>query len=123
MRIQTYLQKNLALFKYYHTLDPRTAGFGCVAHQMMERNFLNVVYDIIIAYLGKTFRKGFVYESGGFIDQIQIWSKRYPVAELPDTDERWKNWLKNVWKDKEVTMKKFKERKQISEEFRKCQID
>ncbi|KAI0175635.1 1-acyl-sn-glycerol-3-phosphate acyltransferase [Hypoxylon sp. FL1284] len=92
-----------------HLLYPRTKGFVTTVQHLRKAPHVKAVYDFAIAYQHKgtfhvapsmwdTLRLPRISESQGYKFHVHV--RRYPLEELPHTDEELAKWLEQRWVDK-----------------------
>eukprot|EP00730_Choanoeca_flexa_P010759 TRINITY_DN20949_c0_g1_i1.p1 TRINITY_DN20949_c0_g1~~TRINITY_DN20949_c0_g1_i1.p1 ORF type:complete len:375 (+),score=71.90 TRINITY_DN20949_c0_g1_i1:175-1299(+) len=87
---------------YHNVLHPRTAGFVSMLQQ--GRDKLDAVYDITMAfqYFAKDERpREASYLKGRFPPVVHMHVKRYPIQDLPVSDEDLTAWCRERWGEKE----------------------
>lgn len=92
-----------------HALYPRTKGFITTVQHLRQAPQVKAVYDFTIAY----------EHNGKFLDAPSMWdtlrlpgltrthgykfhvhARRFPIEDLPTTDEELAKWLEKVWVEK-----------------------
>lgn len=90
---------------YDNVLHPRTTGFvHCVN---LLRDKVEVIYDVTVAYPKTLPSQRTSLIKGYFPEEIHFDVQRYPLAEMPVSDEDLEIWLKNIWAKKEAKLKEF----------------
>ena len=90
-----------------HTLFPRTRGFIATVNQLRHTPHVRAVYDVTIAYAQ---RNDFM-STPSFWQTVSVpklsdtWRfhvhvERYPLADLPKTDDELAKWLETRWVEK-----------------------
>ena len=92
---------------YSHVLHPRTTGFVHIAKGMMERDMLDAVYDITIAYPDTKPETEKALLQGDLPGQVNIHLVRHPVQRLPSTYIGLEKWLEETWRNKEAALEQF----------------
>src|SRR5205807_2078754 len=101
-RAQDYArERGLAVPK--HTLIPRTKGF--VATVTGLRSHLDAVYDVTIAYPGRTPTLVNCYEAR--VDRIEVRVRRYAISELPESEEELAAWAFARFEEKDEALARF----------------
>lgn len=90
-----------------HTLYPRTRGFIATVNQLRHTPHVRAVYDVTIAYAQK---KNFMSTPSFWQTistpklcntwQFHVHVDRYPLTDLPKTDEELAKWLETRWVEK-----------------------
>lgn len=101
-RSQAYARKN-GLYPTRHVMIPRTKGF--VASLQGLRKRLDAVYDITIGY-EKGVPSLWQYIRG-FAKTAHLHVRRYPISELPDSDEALAAWLIERYHEKDNLLDRF----------------
>ncbi|CAK7568002.1 MAG: hypothetical protein SEPTF4163_005980 [Sporothrix epigloea] len=92
-----------------HLLYPRTKGFITTVQHLRNSSNVKAVYDLTIAYQrGDQFRCApSMWETlsvpnitGDKGYRFHIHARRFPLNELPDTDDGLANWLEGCWVEK-----------------------
>lgn len=90
-----------------HTLYPRTRGFTACVQQLRRAPHVKAVYDVTIAYARKdqfmnppTFFQTLVTPHLDRTWRFYVHVDRYPIEELPTTDEELAKWLETRWMEK-----------------------
>lgn len=95
-----------------HVLYPRTKGFVACVQKLRTAQHVKAVYDVTIAYAKLSANGRFVFQSPpSFLETVVIprldrrWKffvhvERYPLYELPTTDEELAQWLEDRWVEK-----------------------
>ncbi|KAI1390142.1 1-acyl-sn-glycerol-3-phosphate acyltransferase [Hypoxylon trugodes] len=92
-----------------HLLYPRTKGFITTVRQLRKAPHVKAVYDFTIAYQKKasfhiapdmweTLKLSDLGGSQGY--RFHIHARRFPLEELPHTDEELAKWLEQRWVEK-----------------------
>eukprot|EP00090_Calanus_glacialis_P000224 TRINITY_DN10149_c0_g1_i1.p1 TRINITY_DN10149_c0_g1~~TRINITY_DN10149_c0_g1_i1.p1 ORF type:complete len:398 (-),score=86.22 TRINITY_DN10149_c0_g1_i1:165-1358(-) len=92
---------------YEYVLHPRTTGFVHLSRGMMDRNLLDAVYDVTIAYPGSKPLTEATLISGDIPEQVNLHFVRHPVSSLPSTYIGMEKWLEERWRDKELALNSF----------------
>ncbi|KAJ2338973.1 hypothetical protein GGF43_006757, partial [Coemansia sp. RSA 2618] len=98
-----------------NTLLPRTSGTRICLSQLRPR--IKYLYDFTIGYEG--LKSGDIPEDAyGLVsmygkcvypEKIHVHVKKYPVAEIPDDEEGFSEWMHNVFVEKDKRMGRFYE--------------
>ncbi|KAJ1836614.1 hypothetical protein LPJ63_000106 [Coemansia sp. RSA 2711] len=109
-----YAEK-MGLRRPEHTLLPRVSGSRVCLSQLRPR--IEYLYDLTIGYEG--LKSGDIPENEyGLVSmygkcvyprEIHIHVKRYPVADIPDDEEGFSQWMHNVFVEKDKRMAKYYE--------------
>ena len=91
-------------------LYPRTKGFITTVQHLRKAAHVKAVYDLTIAYqLANKFRTAptmwETLSSSGLSSgpegyRFHVHARRFPLAQLPDTDEGLAKWLEQRWVEK-----------------------
>ena len=92
-----------------HLLYPRTKGFITTVQHLRTTPHVRAVYDMTIAYshqnnfmepptIWETLSCGGLSEKRGYRFHVDV--KRFPLDELPETDEGLAKWLEKRWLEK-----------------------
>jgi len=92
---------------YEYVLHPRTTGFVHLSRGMMDKNLLDAVYDVTIAYPGTKPQSEVTLLSGDMPEQVNIHFVRHPLSSLPSTYIGLEKWLEERWRDKELALNSF----------------
>ena len=92
---------------YTRVLHPRTTGFVHLTKGMMERNLLDAVYDVTIAYPDTKPMSEQSILQGDFPSQVNLHFVRHPLSSLPNTYIGLEKWLEERWRDKETALNHF----------------
>ena len=92
---------------YSRVLHPRTTGFVHLTKGMMERNILDAVYDVTIAYPDTKPESEWTVLQGNFPSQVNIHLVRHSLPSLPSTYIGLEKWLEERWRDKETALEHF----------------
>jgi len=93
--------------QYKHVLHPRTTGFVHIAKGLLDREMLDAVYDVTIAYPDTRPDTEADIIRGGLPHQVNIHMVRHPVSRLPSTYVGLEKWLEERWRDKEAALDQF----------------
>ena len=93
--------------EYSHVLHPRTTGFVHLAKGMIEREMLDAVYDVTMAYPDTKPETEMSLLQGFMPSQINIHLVRHPVQRLPNTYIGLEKWLEETWGHKETALDQF----------------
>ncbi|OAA64330.1 1-acyl-sn-glycerol-3-phosphate acyltransferase [Niveomyces insectorum RCEF 264] len=95
-----------------HLLYPRTKGFVATVQHLRQAAHVKAVYDLAIAYQhGTEFQAApsmwdtlrlpnLSDESRGEGYRFHVHVRRFPISELPETDEELAKWLEQRWVEK-----------------------
>ncbi|KAI0600778.1 1-acyl-sn-glycerol-3-phosphate acyltransferase [Biscogniauxia sp. FL1348] len=92
-----------------HLLYPRTKGFITTVRHLRKAPHVKAVYDFTIAYQHKgrfheapnmweTLKLRGISDTHGY--KFHVLARRYPLEELPHTDEELAKWLEQRWVEK-----------------------
>jgi len=102
-RSDKYAKEN-NLPTYDNVLHPRTTGF--IHSLAILRPTIDAVYDITVGYpKGIPGRLSLI--KGEFPEEIHFHCKRYPIQEIPESEEESSKWLQDLWANKEKALKEF----------------
>lgn len=108
-----------------HTLYPRTKGFVATVKKLRESKHVKAVYDMTIAYAkGRNFMVApsqweTMYRprlSDKYSFHVHV--ERYPLDELPQSDEDLASWLEARWLEKSETLEQLKQQLEKSGTWR-----
>eukprot|EP00056_Hartaetosiga_gracilis_P009739 m.140721 g.140721 ORF g.140721 m.140721 type:complete len:479 (-) comp13185_c1_seq2:5581-7017(-) len=93
------------LQKLYHVIQPRTGGFTAI---MDHRNLLDSVYDVTIDY--EEFAVDERPSEASFVKwrlppHISLYLRRYPIDDLPHTNDELIQWMRDRYIEKEELLK------------------
>jgi len=88
-----------------HLLLPRPKGF--VAAVQSLRGHAAAVYDLTIGYEGGVPTLGQYIT--GIVDRVHLHLRRFPLEELPESDEELATWLRQLWMEKDGLLDRFYE--------------
>lgn len=97
-----------------HTLVPRTKGFLATLGGL--RDHLDAVYDITIGYPGPvppTLVNCFECR----VSRVDVHVRRFPIAELPTTEEELKAWVFERFREKDALMAEYAETQRFPGEW------
>ncbi len=86
-----------------HLLLPRPKGF--IAAVQSLRGHATAVYDLTIGYEEGVSNLG-QYITGA-VDRVHLHVRRFPMEELPETDEELAAWLRQRWIEKDERLEEF----------------
>ncbi|TKA75141.1 hypothetical protein B0A49_05298 [Cryomyces minteri] len=99
-----------------HTLYPRTRGFIASVSHLRRVSRVQAVYDVTLAYAeGNKFMAAPTFRQTLFVPNLsKTWDfyvhvDRYPLDELPDTDEDLALWLEGRWVEKDARLESLRE--------------
>jgi len=92
---------------YNHVIHPRTTGFVHLARGMLDRNLLDAVYDVTIAYPGTRPQSEASLLRGDLPEQVNLHVMRHPRSSLPSTFVGMEKWLEERWRIKEASLSSF----------------
>jgi len=92
---------------YQFVLHPRTTGFVHLARGMMDRDLLDAVYDVTIAYPGTKPHSEATLLRGDLPQQVNLHIVRHPLPSMPSTYVGLERWLEERWRDKEAALNLF----------------
>ncbi|KAB8356425.1 hypothetical protein FH972_024008 [Carpinus fangiana] len=98
-----------------HTLYPRTRGFIATVNKLRESQHVKAVYDISIAYAtdGKFMVAPSMWQtmsqpSLSGRHQFYVHVERYPIDDLPQSDDALAQWLEARWMEKSTRLEELK---------------
>lgn len=95
------------LQRYKHVLHPRCTGFVYLVNQMRKRKCLDAVYDLTLIYPdGCPQTEGDLF-FGNFPKKVFAHLVRYPVSDLPKSEDGLKKFVEKRWLEKEKTIEEF----------------
>ncbi|XP_072379018.1 lysocardiolipin acyltransferase 1-like [Diabrotica undecimpunctata] len=100
------LKNNLPL--YETVLHPKTTGFVYLTQQLLQKQSLDAVYDIILVYPDVIPQNEKWILAGKFPRVVKVHLVRYPKSVLPTSEDGLKQFLEKRWRDKETIIKEFK---------------
>ncbi|KAG8254542.1 lysocardiolipin acyltransferase 1-like [Homalodisca vitripennis] len=95
------------LERYTKVLHPKTTGFVFLANKMKENKQLDAVYDFSVGYPGSLPQSEMDVLRGIFPEEVHFHIKRYPTSEMPTSDAGLKEWVNDLWQQKEQTLADF----------------
>ncbi|KJE91863.1 lysocardiolipin acyltransferase [Capsaspora owczarzaki ATCC 30864] len=106
LRSHHFAQKQ-SLPHYHCVMHPRVKGFTHMVRTLGSD--LEAIYDMTIAYDPIVPRSEFAVLHGTMPSQTHVHIKRYPMSELPPTDDEGRvgEWCAKVWAEKEQRLKEF----------------
>lgn len=117
VKLSNAYAKTKDLPEYRHVLHPKTTGFSFICKHLLNRKSLDAIYDLTMACDRKMARNELEMASPFALKEIQFKIKRYPIEELPHTEEGLVKWLQERWAEKEVVLKEFEITRHLSKEF------
>ncbi len=99
---QAYAAKN-SLPHLDHLLVPRTKGF--IASMKGLRQVTDAVYDITIGHPEGT--PGIWDIACGYVNEIHLHYRRYPINDLPKSDDKLTTWVLERFREKDVILDSF----------------
>lgn len=95
------------LQRYKHVLHPRCTGFVYLVNQMRKKKCLDAVYDLTLIYPdGCPQTEGDLF-FGNFPKKVFAHLVRYPVSDLPKSEDGLKKFVEKRWLEKEKTIEEF----------------
>lgn len=82
---------------------PRTRGFVATLSQLRDRT--DAVYDLTIAYPGGAPTLWALLS--GFVRSVHLHVRRFPIAELPQSEPELEAWLFERWREKDELLVSF----------------
>lgn len=92
---------------YQYLIHPRNTGFVHLAKGMMDRNLLDNIYDVTIAYRDNLPISELHLLSGDIPSEVHIQMIRHPLSSLPTTMVGLEKWLDECWRKKEKLLTTF----------------
>lgn len=100
-----------------HLLYPRTKGFVTTVQHLRQAPHVKAVYDLTIAYqhgdtwheapsMWDTLRLSGLSDGGGY--KFHVHTRRFPLEELPHTDQELAKWLEQRWIEKGQWLEKMR---------------
>jgi lysocardiolipin and lysophospholipid acyltransferase len=89
-----------------HVLYPRNGAFTSAMTELKE---VTSVYDVTMGYPDVIPQSEKLLLVGNLPYEIHIHTKRYPVSAIPSHPEQQKEWLEDVWRQKEEQLAAFYE--------------
>lgn len=95
------------LDRYYRVLHPKTRGFIYLASRMRSNGQLKAIYDLTIGYPKTLPQTELDMLRGKFPEEVHFHVKRYSASSIPYREEELKQWLNEIWQEKEKKLQKF----------------
>lgn len=108
---------------YEFTLHPRTTGFTYLLKTMRNKDILDSIDDVTVAYEGDFARNELDLLKGRIPRAVHFDVKRYDVKDLPVDDKEAGRWLQICWENKEERLKKFYEQNSFDESIKQINND
>jgi 1-acyl-sn-glycerol-3-phosphate acyltransferase len=86
-----------------HLLVPRSKGFSASVEGL--RQHVAAVYDITIGYEHAV--PNLWQYITGLVERIHVHVRRFPIDELPETQEKLRQWLLDRWQEKDELLERF----------------
>jgi len=99
--------QNNGLEYYQNLLVPRTTGFTACVSELRQN--LDAVYDITLGYPGGAVPNPVTCVLGISPRIVHGHVRRFPIKDLPTKEEDLKQWLYNVYKEKDKLLDHFKQ--------------
>jgi lysocardiolipin and lysophospholipid acyltransferase len=113
-RSDEFARKN-NLDPYEYVLHPRTTGFTFVSNHMRKRDFLDVIYDVTVAYPHNFPQSEPELVGGNFPREVHFHVRRHDAADLPSNETGLEGWCKDRWTEKEEKLRQFYQEKKFTD--------
>ena len=105
---------------YNYVLQPHLRGFLYIMNMLREHK-LDAIVDITVAYPDALPKTEMHFIKGHIPCEVCYYVKRYPVNDIPHSDEQLCEWLRKVWSEKEDRLKYFYSHRQFPDKERQLE--
>ena len=91
---------------YDYILHPRLKGFLYTVN-ILRRHKLDTIVDITVGYPDALPKTELHFARGHVPNEVHYYIRRYPLKEIPQSDEALADWVKKIWAEKEDRLKYF----------------